>query len=107
MTSVEGFSCKTFRVDMVKTITFTLNIGTLQLLTILVLIKNVYKQYGPHHIPYKLLTLVLLNPDIPCFPNSVDPDQLASEEANWSVSALFVMQYVNLYPQFGLSNLIG
>ena len=29
-----------------------------------------------------LLTLVLLNLDIPCFPNSVDPDQLASEEAN-------------------------
>ena len=28
------------------------------------------------------LTLVLLNPDIPCFANSVDPDQLASEEAN-------------------------
>ena len=30
----------------------------------------------------KLLTLVLLNPDISCFANSVDPDQLASEEAN-------------------------
>ena len=29
-----------------------------------------------------VLTLVLLNPDIPCFANSVDPDQLASEEAN-------------------------
>ena len=29
-----------------------------------------------------LLTLVLLNPDILCFANSVDPDQLASEEAN-------------------------
>ena len=29
-----------------------------------------------------ILTLVLLNPDIPCFTNSVDPDQLASEEAN-------------------------
>ena len=28
------------------------------------------------------LTLVLLNPDISCFTNSVDPDQLASEEAN-------------------------
>ena len=28
------------------------------------------------------LTLVLLNPDIPCFANSVDPDQLASDEAN-------------------------
>ena len=29
-----------------------------------------------------MLTLVLLNPDIPYFANSVDPDQLASEEAN-------------------------
>ena len=29
-----------------------------------------------------ILTLVLLNPDISCFANSVDPDQLASEEAN-------------------------
>ena len=29
-------------------------------------------------------------------PNSVDPDQLASEEANWSGSALFAVKYVNL-----------
>ena len=29
-----------------------------------------------------LLTLVLLNLDMPRFANSVDPDQLASEEAN-------------------------
>ena len=29
-----------------------------------------------------------MNPDIP-FANSVDPDQLDSEEANWSGSALF------------------
>ena len=29
------------------------------------------------------------------FANSVDPDQLASSEANWSGSALFVIQYVN------------
>ena len=28
------------------------------------------------------------------FANSVDPDQLASEEANWSESALFIIQYV-------------
>ena len=27
--------------------------------------------------------------------NSVDPDQLASSEANWSGSALFVIKYVN------------
>ena len=41
-----------------------------------------------------LLTLVLLNPDISCFANSVDPDQLASEEANWSGSALFAIKYL-------------
>ena len=43
----------------------------------------------------------------PAFANSVDPDQSASEEANWSGSALFVNQYVNLYQQSGSSNLIG
>ena len=48
----------------------------------------------------------------PAFANSVDPDhlasdQLASEEANWSGSALFVIKYVNLYQQPGSSNLIG
>ena len=36
---------------------------------------------------------------IPAFANSVDPDQLASEEANWSGSTLFVIQYINLYQQ--------
>ena len=38
---------------------------------------------------------------------TVDPDQLASEEVNWSGSALFVIKYVNLYQQPGWSNLIG
>ena len=33
----------------------------------------------------------------PSFANSVDPDQVA---------ALFVIQYVNLYQQFGSSNVI-
>ena len=37
---------------------------------------------------------------------SVDPDQLASS-ANWSGSALFVIQYVNMYQQIGSNNLIG
>ena len=32
----------------------------------------------------------------PVFANSVDPDQLASEEANWSGSKLFAIKYVNL-----------
>ena len=43
----------------------------------------------------------------PAFANSVDPDQLASEEASWSGSALFAIQYLNLYQQPGSSNLIG
>ena len=30
------------------------------------------------------------------FANSEDPNQLASEEANWSGSALFAIKYVNL-----------
>ena len=36
---------------------------------------------------------------MPVLANNVDPDQLASEEANWSGSALFVIKYVNLYKQ--------
>ena len=43
----------------------------------------------------------------PAFANSVDPDQLASEEANWSGSALLVFQHVSLYPQSGLRSQIG
>ena len=53
------------------------------------------------------LTLVLLNTYIPVFANSVDLDHLASEEANWSGSALFAIKYVNLYQQSRSSNLIG
>ena len=49
-------------------------------------------------MPTKIhLALVLLNPDMSCFANSVDPDQLASEEANWSGSAPFAIKYANLY----------
>ena len=43
----------------------------------------------------------------PAFVNSVNPDQLASDEANWSGSALFAMKYVNWYQQFVSSNLTG
>ena len=43
----------------------------------------------------------------PVLANSVDPDQLASEEANWSGSALFIIKYVNFYQNPGSSNLIG
>ena len=40
------------------------------------------------------LTLVL---NMPCLCKQCRSDQLASSEANWSGSALFVIQYVNLY----------
>ena len=53
------------------------------------------------------LTLLLLNTSCPVLANSVDPDQLASEETNWSGSALFVIKYVNFYQKPGSSNLIG
>ena len=43
----------------------------------------------------------------PAFANSADPDQLASEEAIWSGSALFAIKYMNIYQQSGSSNLIG
>ena len=39
----------------------------------------------------------------PVFADSVDPDHLASEEANWSGSALFAIKYVTLYQQTGPS----
>ena len=37
----------------------------------------------------------------PAFENSVDPDHLASEEANWSGSTLFAIKYLNLYRKQG------
>ena len=49
----------------------------------------------------------MLNPDISCFADSVDPDQLASEEANWSGSTLFAIKYANLKQKSGSSNQIG
>ena len=55
----------------------------------------------------KHLTLLLLGTTCPILANSVDPDQLAFEEANWSGSALFVIKYVNFYQKSGSSNLIG
>ena len=44
-----------------------------------------------------LINPLLLNTTCPVLANSVDPDQLASSEANWSGSALFVIKYVNFY----------
>ena len=46
-------------------------------------------------------------PRYPAFANSVYSDQLASEEANWSGSALFANKYMNLYQQSGSNNLTG
>ena len=54
-----------------------------------------------------VITLVLLNLDMPCLCKNVDPDQLASEEANYSGSTLFGVKCVNLYLQPGSSKLIG
>ena len=50
---------------------------------------TVYNEYSGK------LTPVLLNTDISCLCKHADPDQLASEEANWSGSALFAIKYVN------------
>ena len=52
-----------------------------------------------------VLTLLLLNTSF--LANSVEPDQLASSEANWSGSVLFVIKYVNFFQKPSSSNLIG
>ena len=49
---------------------------------------------------------VPLQPRFALFANSVDPDQMASSEANWPESALLVIKYVTLYNQPGSCNLI-
>ena len=49
------------------------------------------------YFSYFCLTLLLLNTTCPVLANSVDPDQLASDEANWSGSILFAINYVNIY----------
>ena len=53
------------------------------------------------------LILLMLKTTCPVLANCVDPDPLASEEANGSGSALFVIKYVNFYQKSGSSNLIG
>ena len=47
-------------------------------------------------ISISLNHIVLLNRIYPTFANSVDKDQLASEEANCSGIALFAIKYVNI-----------
>ena len=37
----------------------------------------------------------------------VETDHLVSQEANWSGSTLFAIQYMNLYQQCGSNNLTG
>ena len=51
-----------------------------------------------HQWFYYNLTLVLLNPDIPCLCKQCRARSVGS---NWSGSALFVIYYVNLYQQPG------
>ena len=65
------------------------------------------KNHLIYEYPDVNLTLLLLNTTCPVLANNVDQDQLASEEANWSVSVLFVIKYVNFYQKPGSSNLIG
>ena len=53
-----------------------------------------------------VLTLILLFTTIPTFADNVDPDQMASEEAMWSGSTLFFIQFVNLKENIIWCNLI-
>ena len=57
-----------------------------------------------HHLTIFFWTV---NTTYPVLANSVDPYQLASEEANWSGSALFAINNVNFYQTPESSNLIG
>ena len=78
------------------------------MLTVLIMIASWYRRKIPLTIlKYLSFTLFLLNTTYLVLANSVNPDQLASEEANWSGSALFVIKYVNFYQKPGSSILIG
>ena len=66
-----------------------------------------FKTYKNHSFKLLRLTLILLSATTPTFANSVDPDQMASEEAIWSGSLLFVIQFVNLNENIICCNLIG
>ena len=50
-----------------------------------------------------------MKPDINSIQNSVDPDQLASEEASWSGSTLFSTQYTKFttIKQYEIQNSIN
>ena len=85
----------------------TVKIKHKMLLVAKLIFSHMVKQNSVFRAYSKQVTLLLLNTTCPVFANSVDPDQLASEEANWSGSALFVIPYVNSYQQPEASNLIG
>ena len=51
------------------------------------------------------MQILSLNSAKPCPSYSVDQDQMAAEEENWSGFALFAIKYVNFYQQPGSSNL--
>ena len=67
--------------------------------------RDVYVNYVIKKQAYWIL--LLQNTTCPILANSVDPDQLAFKEANWSGSALFVIKYVNFNQKPRSSNLIG
>ena len=66
--------------------------------------QNIYVLFNEQKGP---LTLILLFTTTPTFANSVDPDQMASEEAIWSGATLFVFQFLNLNKNIIWCNLIG
>ena len=68
--------------------------------------KEKLKQFIPVAINFDSYD-ILLNPDCPVFWNSEEPDHLASKVASWSGSALFVIEYMDLYQQPESSYLIG
>ena len=63
---------------------------------------NIWEGWRRQSAVYTLIKLLCTQPlscwtrIYPAIANSVDQDQLASEEANWSGSALFAIKYVNL-----------
>ena len=65
-----------------------------------------WENYPKIIIKYSL-TLVLLNPDMPYLGKQCRSRSVGFFEANWSGSALFVIQYVNFINNWYLSNPIS
>ena len=72
-----------------------------------IILSNEVRQFKPHIEKRRYLTLLMQNTTCSVLANNVDPDLLASEEANWSGSALSVISYVNFYQKPGSSNLVN